>query len=60
NLSALANNGGSTDTHALGSGSPALDQIPNGTNGCGTTYTTDQRSVARPQNSSCDVGSYEK
>lgn len=55
----LANNGGSTDTHALVSGGVAVNQIPNGTNGCGTTYTTDQRGVTRPQNSTCDAGAYE-
>jgi hypothetical protein len=58
-LGPLQNNGGSTWTHALLSGSPAINRIPNGTNGCGTTILADQRGVARPQNSACDVGAYE-
>ncbi len=59
NMGALASNGGLFQTHALAAGSFALDQIPNGTNGCGTTVTTDVRGTARPQNASCDVGAYE-
>ena len=59
--SPLANNGGPTWTHALQDGSPAIGQIPYGTSGCGTTYTTDQRSYGRPypSESSCDIGAYE-
>jgi CSLREA domain-containing protein len=45
--------------HPLRSGSPAIDHIPNGVNGCGTTITTDQRGVARPQGDACDIGAYE-
>ena len=58
----LADNGGDTKTHALGTGSPAINQIPNGINGCGSTYTTDQRGEARPYytGGSCDIGSFEK
>lgn len=59
NIGALANNGGPTQTHALIAGSFAIDKIPNGTNGCGTTITTDQRGTARPQNGTCDVGAFE-
>jgi len=56
----IADNGGETKTHALKSDSPAIDTIPNGTNGCGTTYTSDQRGIiSRPQNSNCDMGAYE-
>ena len=61
-LAPLALNGGQTEqtkTHALLSGSPALDQIANGANGCGTTYTTDQRGKIRPINSSCDIAAFE-
>ena len=58
-LGALANNGGPTQTHALLTGSPAIDAIPQGTNGCGTTFTEDQRGVSRPQGSNCDIGSFE-
>ncbi|MCB8989149.1 MAG: CSLREA domain-containing protein [Ardenticatenaceae bacterium] len=56
----LADNGGPTLTHALLSDTPAIDHIPEGVNGCGTIWTTDQRGVARPQRSGCDVGAYEK
>ncbi|HET6715133.1 MAG TPA: choice-of-anchor Q domain-containing protein [Actinomycetota bacterium] len=40
-------------------GSPAIDQIPSGTNGCGTTIATDQRGVSRPQGTSRDIGAVE-
>jgi len=54
NLGALQNNGGFTQTMALGAGSPAIDA---GTNtGC---PATDQRGVTRPQGSQCDIGAYE-
>jgi CSLREA domain-containing protein len=60
NLGPLADNGGPTLTHALLTGSPALEA---GTNsGC---PATDQRSVARPQDGDgngsavCDMGAYE-
>jgi hypothetical protein len=58
--SALANNGGPTKTIKLLKGSPAVNVIPEGTNGCGTEITTDQRGVKRPQGSGCDIGAYEK
>ena len=58
-LGPLQNNGGSTFTHALLPGSPAIDAIPFGTNGCGTTLTTDQRGVTRPIHGQCDIGAYE-
>jgi hypothetical protein len=53
--------GGGILTHRLQVGSPALDQIPLGTNGCGTTVATDERRVDRPQptGESCDVGAFE-
>lgn len=54
-LGPLANNGGPTTTHALLAGSPAIDA---GTSeGC---PATDQRGVARPQGSACDIGSFER
>jgi hypothetical protein len=60
-LGALALNApGSTETHALITGSPALDHIPGGVNGCGTEITDDQRGVGRPQVAGCDIGAYEK
>ncbi len=46
-------------THALLPGSPAINKIPFGTNGCGATITTDQRGASRPIGSSCDIGAYE-
>ena len=63
-LLALANNGGPTQTMALDNGSAALEQIPSGTNGCGTTYTTDQRGYARPgtrnqPTNKCEIGAWE-
>jgi hypothetical protein len=60
-LGPLQNNGGRTFTHALLPGSPAIDAIPWGTNGCGTTHIGDQRWQARPQpvGGTCDIGAYE-
>jgi predicted outer membrane repeat protein len=61
-LEPLANNGGSTETHALQSSSPVI----NGGNsaGCGdgvTIFTTDQRGsgYSRTVGGSCDIGAYE-
>ena len=50
-LGALANNGGPTDTQALGAGSPALG-------GGANCPATDQRGVARPANG-CDIGAFQ-
>jgi CSLREA domain-containing protein len=60
-LLALGDNGGPTDTRALGLASSALNAIPTGTNGCGTT-TTDQRSAVRPDSgtAACDKGAFER
>ena len=60
-LGALANNGGPTPTHALLSGSPAIDAVPvaDCTTVDGTVISTDQRGVARPKGSACDVGAFE-
>jgi len=53
-LGALANNGGFTQTHALLTGSPAINK---GTNtGC---PATDQRGITRPQGAHCDIGAFE-
>lgn len=57
----LASNGGSTPTHALLGGSPALNAgnplAPgSGGNACAAT---DQRGVARPLGSRCDIGAFE-
>ncbi|MCA9948031.1 MAG: hypothetical protein KDE48_00150 [Anaerolineales bacterium] len=48
----LADNGGATQTHALLPGSNALEAG----SGC---LVTDQRGVARPQNTTCEIGAYE-
>ena len=58
-LGPLADNGGSTATHAPLLGSPAIDAIPFGTNGCGTLITVDQRGMPRPFNGKCDIGAVE-
>jgi hypothetical protein len=60
-LGALADNGGPTRTHLPGVGSAAIDAIPAGTIGlCDGTLPEDQRGVARPQGSACDIGAVEQ
>ncbi|WP_413160433.1 choice-of-anchor Q domain-containing protein [Capilliphycus salinus ALCB114379] len=49
----LANNGGFTETHALVSGSPAIDAASSSEN------LTDQRGVSRPFGSNPDIGAVE-
>lgn len=56
-LGPLANNGGQTDTRALGVGSPAIDAVPAAN--C-PPPADDQRQVARPQGPLCDIGAYER
>jgi hypothetical protein len=58
-LDSLADNGGPAPTIALLTGSPAIDAIPTGDNGCGTTLTTDQRDLTRPWGRGCDIGAVE-
>ena len=64
-VNALADNGGSSQTHSLPSNSPAVDAIPANINGCGATYTVDQRGASRPQDGNgdttvaCDIGAFE-
>jgi CSLREA domain-containing protein len=64
-LLGLDNYGGTTSTMALAKSSPAIDRIPSGVNGCGTTLPTDQRGFLRPLDgnldgtAACDVGAYE-
>lgn len=54
-LGPLQANGGPTETMALGSGSPAIEAVPEG-----ACPATDQRGVKRPQvGSACDIGAYE-
>jgi len=54
-LISLANNGGFTETVALGENSSAIDAGNNA-----TCASTDQRGVTRPQGGHCDIGAYEK
>jgi hypothetical protein len=54
-LGSLANNGGTTQTMALGDGSGAIDIGV--LNHC---LPKDQRGVTRPQGIACDAGAYEK
>jgi len=60
-LAPLADNGGPTATHMLLPGSPASSAGNPGVPGSGgnTCEATDQRGVARPQGSRCDIGSVE-
>lgn len=53
-LGSLADNGGPTDTQALGAGSPAIGAVFTP----GDCPATDQRGALRPQGG-CDVGAYE-
>jgi hypothetical protein len=53
--SALASNGGPTQTLALLDGSPAINHLP--TSAC--PVATDQRGVSRPQGPACDIGAFE-
>lgn len=55
----LADNGGHGATHALVHGSPALDAIPSGFNGCGAEVDEDQRGLSRPSGAGCDIGAFE-
>jgi len=59
NLQPLADNGGPTETHALGVGSVAIDQIPEAecVDAEGAPLTTDQRGF--PRDAMCDVGAFE-
>lgn len=68
NLAALANNGGQTDTHALNTGSPAINAGNNcvvtaacGTNNPPVALTTDQRGAgfARQSGTAVDIGAFE-
>ena len=63
-LGSLKNNGGSTNTVALLSGSPAINH--GNPSGCTdpssnppAAITTDQRGVHRPQGKRCDIGAFE-
>ncbi len=45
---------GTTPTHALLVGSPAIDTVE-----CAEGVTVDQRGITRPQGSACDIGAFE-
>ncbi len=53
-LGPLQDNHGATATHALLSGSPAIDGANNA-----VCTPTDQRGIVRPQGAGCDIGAYE-
>jgi CSLREA domain-containing protein len=53
-LGPLMNNGGNTDTMAIGDTSPAYNTATS----CGA-FTTDQRGLTRPQDGFCDLGAFE-
>lgn len=52
-LGPLRDNGGSTPTHALLPGSPAIDAA------VGSCFPIDQRGMPRPQGAGCDSGAFE-
>jgi CSLREA domain-containing protein len=54
-LGSLASNGGSTQTMALLTGSPAIDAGDDA-----SCPAADQRGVTRPYGTHCDIGAYEK
>ena len=60
-LGELADNGGPTETHALGDGSVAIDVIPEAecVDADDEPLTTDQRGEPRPGGTMCDVGAFE-
>ncbi|MDT8408136.1 MAG: choice-of-anchor Q domain-containing protein [Wenzhouxiangellaceae bacterium] len=59
-LEALADNGGPTETHALQVNSVAVDAASDCTGIDGLTVVgQDQRGIARPQGSFCDIGAFE-
>jgi hypothetical protein len=53
-LGPLSDNGGPTLTHALLTGSPAIDAGNNA-----SCPATDQRGTTRPQGGRCDIGAFE-
>ncbi len=60
-LTLLQNNGGPTQTHALVTGSPAINTGNPATPGSGgnACLATDQRGTTRPVSTRCDKGAYE-
>ncbi|MEM7110798.1 MAG: choice-of-anchor Q domain-containing protein [Chloroflexota bacterium] len=60
NLGTLQDNGGATMTHALLSGSAAIDAGNNAVCVAAPINNVDQRGIARPQGTTCDVGAFER
>jgi alpha-tubulin suppressor-like RCC1 family protein len=59
-LGAFGDNGGTTlGGHQPADASPAVDSIPHGAVGCGTTVAADQHVTTRPQRATCDAGAIE-
>jgi hypothetical protein len=60
-LGPLQDNGGPTETHALGEGSSAIDVVPQSEclDESGRRLAADQRGVRRPQGAACDAGAVE-
>ena len=62
-LGTLGDNGGPTKTLALGTGSPAIDLVPNAAPDCtsdgAAPLSVDQRGMPRPALSACDAGAFE-
>jgi hypothetical protein len=58
-LGSLQDNGGSTWTHALMEGSPAINAANNGACAAPPVNGVDQRGVTRPYGPVCDIGSFE-
>ncbi|RIK26371.1 MAG: hypothetical protein DCC54_07320, partial [Anaerolineae bacterium] len=59
NLGPLQDNGGPTQTHALLTGSAAIDAGNAAVCATAPVNNLDQRGVARPQGAACDIGAYE-
>ena len=59
NLGALQDNGGPTQTHALLSGSDAIDAGVSALCAASPVNNLDQRGIIRPQDSACDIGAFE-
>lgn len=55
-LGPLKDNGGATETMAIGRAGAAVDRIPRRTGDC---PSVDQRGVRRPQGQACDIGAFE-
>ena len=60
-LAPLANNSGTTFTHALYANSPAINHGNPATPGSGgnACLATDQRGISRPLSTACDIGAFE-